>query len=191
MQLLSLNLGTVRPLMIDGRRIMTAIGKAPVAGPVAVGRLGLAGDEQADPSVHGGLDKAIYAWPGEHYAWWQAQRRERGTSLFDETLPAGFAGENLTLQGLDEQQVWVGDELHFPDCVLRVTQPREPCFKFNAVMGYAQAARDMVTSGRSGWYLAVQQPGTLEAGQPFELRAGSRSVGIAQALAGKRHKHLR
>ena len=191
MQLLSLNLGTVRPLMIDGRRIMSAIGKAPVAGPVAVGRLGLAGDEQADPSVHGGLDKAIYAWPGEHYAWWQAQRRAHGVSLFDEALPAGFAGENLTLQGLDEQQVWVGDELHFPDCVLRVTQPREPCFKFNAVMGYAQAARDMVTSGRSGWYLAVQQPGTLEAGQPFELRAGSRSVGITQALAAKRYKHLR
>ena len=191
MQLLSLNLGTVRPLMIDGRRIMSAIGKAPVAGPVAVGRLGLAGDEQADPSVHGGLDKAIYAWPGEHYAWWQAQRRAHGVSLFDEALPAGFAGENLTLQGLDEQQVWVGDELHFPDCVLRVTQPREPCFKFNAVMGYAQAARDMVSSGRSGWYLAVQQPGTLEAGQPFELRAGSRSVGIAQALAAKRYKHLR
>ena len=191
MQLLSLNVGIVRALMIDGRRIMSAIGKAPVAGPVAVGRLGLAGDEQADPSVHGGLDKAIYAWPGEHYAWWQAQRRAHGVSLFDEALPAGFAGENLTLQGLDEQQVWVGDELHFPDCVLRVTQPREPCFKFNAVMGYAQAARDMVTSGRSGWYLAVQQPGTLEAGQPFELRAGSRSVGIAQALAAKRYKHLR
>ena len=177
--------------MIDGRRIMSAIGKAPVAGPVAVGRLGLAGDEQADLSVHGGLDKAIYAWPGEHYAWWQAQRRAHGASLFDDTLPPGFAGENLTLQGLDEQQVWVGDELHFPDCVLRVTQPREPCFKFNAVMGYAQAARDMVSSGRSGWYLAVQQPGTLEAGQPFELRAGSRSVGIAQALAAKRYKHLR
>lgn len=191
MQLLSLNVGTVRPLMIDGRRIMSAIGKAPVAGPVPVGRLGLAGDEQADPSVHGGIDKAIYAWPGEHYAWWQARRREHGVSLFDETLPPGFAGENLTLQGLDEQQVWVGDELHFPDCVLRVTQPREPCFKFNAVMGYAQAARDMVSSGRSGWYLAVQQPGTLEAGQPFELRAGSRSVGIAQALAAKRYKHLR
>jgi MOSC domain-containing protein YiiM len=191
MQLLSLNLGTVRPLMIDGRRIMSAIGKAPVAGPVAVGRLGLAGDEQADLSVHGGLDKAIYAWPGAHYAWWQAQRRQHGVSLFDETLPPGFAGENLTLQGLDEQQVWVGDELHFPDCVLRVTQPREPCFKFNSVMGYAQAARDMITSGRSGWYLAVQQPGTLEAGQPFELRAGSRSLGIAQALAAKRFKHLR
>lgn len=191
MQLLSLNLGTIRPLTIDGRKFMTAIGKSPVAGVVPVGRLGLAGDEQSDLSVHGGLDKAVYAYPAQHYAGWQAQRRERGVSLFDEALPPGFMGENLTLQGLDEQQVWVGDELHFPDCVLRVTEPRQPCFKFNAVMGYAQAAKDMVRTGHSGWYLAVDQPGTLQAGQSFELRPGSRGVSIAQALAGKRLKHLR
>jgi len=191
MQLLSLNLGTIRPLTIDGRKFMTAIGKSPVAGVVQVGRLGLAGDEQSDLSVHGGLDKAVYAYPAQHYAGWQAQRRARAVSLFDETLPPGFMGENLTLQGLDEQQVWVGDELHFPDCVLRVTEPRQPCFKFNAVMGYAQAAKDMVSTGHSGWYLAVDQPGTLQAGQPFELRPGSRNLSIAQALAGKRLKHLR
>ena len=191
MQLLSLNLGTVRPLMIDGRRIMSAIGKAPVAGPVAVGRLGLAGDEQADLSVHGGLDKAIYAWPGEHYAWWQAQRRAHGASLFDENLPPGFAGENLTLQGLDEQQVWVGDELHFPDCVLRVTQPREPCFKFNAVMGFAQAGRAMAVAGCCGYYLAVDRPGTIAAGQTATLVAGQRGLSIAEAFAGKFAKHAR
>ncbi len=191
MQLLSLNLGTIRPLTIDGRKFMTAIGKSPVAGSVQVGRLGLAGDEQSDLSVHGGLDKAVYAYPAQHYAGWQVQRRARAVSLFDETLPPGFMGENLTLHGLDEQQVWVGDELHFPDCVLRVTEPRQPCFKFNAVMGYAQAAKDMVSTGHSGWYLAVDQPGTLQAGQSFELRPGSRSLSIAQALAGKRLKHLR
>ncbi|MEY8875650.1 MAG: MOSC domain-containing protein [Leptothrix sp. (in: b-proteobacteria)] len=192
LRLLSLNLGAVRPLQIEGRRIMTAIGKTAVDGPVAVTALGLAGDEQADPSVHGGLDKAIYACPAQHHAWWQARRREHGVTLFDEALPPGFVGENLTLlTERVEAEVWVGDELHFPDCVLRVTQPREPCFKFNAVMGYAQAAKDMVTSRRSGWYLAVDRPGTLQAGQTATLVPGRRALSIADALAGKRAKHAR
>jgi len=187
----SVNLGAARPLMAGGRRVLSGIGKQAVAGPVAVARLGLAGDEQADLSVHGGLDKAVYAYPAEHAAFWQARRQENGVSLFDEALPGGFVGENLTLQGLLEPQVWVGDELHFPDCVLRVTAPREPCFKFNAIMGYPQAARDMVLSGRSGFYLAVDVPGTIEAGQAFTLVPGRRALGIPQALAAKRIKHLR
>ncbi|MBW8464018.1 MAG: MOSC domain-containing protein [Acidovorax sp.] len=121
------------------RSILSAIGKTPVTGPVALGPLGLAGDEQADLSVHGGLAKAVYAYPAVHYAFWQAQRRERGVSLFDEALPPGFLGENLTIDGPLEGDVFVGDEWHFPDCLLRVTAPREPCFKFAAVMGFAQA----------------------------------------------------
>lgn len=170
---------------------MSAIGKRPVLGPLAVGPLGLAGDEQADPSVHGGLEKALYAWPTEHGAYWQAQRREQGVSLFDEVLPPGFVGENLSLSGLLEQQVWVGDCLVFEHCVLRVTAAREPCFKFNAVMGFALAAKRMLQSQRSGFYLAVQQPGTLQAGESFELRPGSRSLSIPDALLSKaaRHRH--
>jgi MOSC domain-containing protein YiiM len=187
----SVNLGAARPLMASGRRVLSGIGKRAVAGPVAVGRLGLAGDEQADLSVHGGLDKAVYAYPAEHAAFWQARRREHGVSLFDEALPPGFAGENLTLQGLLEPQVWVGDELHFPNCVLRVTAPREPCFKFNAVMGYPQAARDMVLAGCCGFYLAVDEPGTIAAGQAFTLVPGRRALSIPQASAAKRIKHLR
>jgi MOSC domain-containing protein YiiM len=187
----SVNVGIARPLMAGGRRVLSGIGKQAVAGPVAVGRLGLAGDEQADLSVHGGLDKAVYAYPAEHAAFWQARRREHGVSLFDEVLPGGFVGENLTLEGLLEPQVWVGDELHFPDCVLRVTAPREPCFKFNAVMGYAQAARDMVLAGCCGFYLAVDRPGSIEAGHGFTLVPGRRALGIPQAFAAKRIKHLR
>ena len=137
------NIGLARRLKVGERSVLTAIGKAPVTGLVAVGPLGLAGDEQADPSVHGGLGKAIYAYPAAHYAFWQAQRRERGVSLFDETLPPGFMGENLTIDGPLEADVFVGDEWHFPHCVLRVSAPREPCFKFNAVMGFAQAGRTM------------------------------------------------
>jgi len=196
MQLVHINLGQVRPLRVGERKMMSAIGKtpAPVPGPVAVGPLGLAGDEQADLSVHGGLDKAVYAFPLEHLAYWQQQRLAHSVSLFEETdeaLPPGFVGENLSLTGLREDAVYIGDRLRFADCVLRVTQPREPCGKFNAVMGYAQAARDMVQSGCCGFYLAVERAGTLRPGESFELVAGSRQVSIAQALAFKRHKHLR
>lgn len=190
-RLRSVNVGAARPLLAGGRRFLSGIGKQAVTGPVAVGRLGLAGDEQADLSVHGGLDKAVYAYPAEHAAFWQARRREHGVSLFDELLPPGFVGENLSLEGMLEPQVWVGDELHFPACVLRVTAPREPCFKFNAVMGYAQAARDMSLAGCCGFYLAVDVPGSIAAGQTFTLVPGRRALGIPQAFAAKRVKHLR
>lgn len=193
-QLVHINLGKVRPLRVGERKLMSAIGKTEVAGPVCVGLLGLAGDEQADLSVHGGLDKAVYAFPLEHLAYWQQQRAAHSVSLFeatDETLPPGFVGENLSLMGLREDAVYIGDRLHFVDCVLRVTQPREPCGKFNAVMGYAQAARDMVRSGCCGFYLAVERVGTLQSGETFELVPGARQMSIAQALALKRHKHMR
>jgi MOSC domain-containing protein YiiM len=193
-QVVHINLGKVRPLRVGERKLMSAIGKTPVQGAVHVGILGLAGDEQADLSVHGGLDKAVYALPLAHLAYWQEQRLAHSVSLFEETdatLPPGFVGENLSLTGLTEDAVFIGDRLHFADCVLRVTQPREPCGKFNAVMGYTQAARDMVQSGCCGFYLAVERAGTLRPGESFELVAGSRQTSIAQALAFKRHKHLR
>ncbi|SEA02595.1 MOSC domain-containing protein [Acidovorax soli] len=189
LQLHSVNVGTAQPVRIGERRILTAIGKSATPGPVAVGPLGLAGDEQADLSVHGGLAKAVYAYPAVHYAFWQAQRRERGISPLDETLPPGFLGENLTVSGLLEQEVFVGDRLHFPDCVLRVTAPREPCYKFAAVMGFAQAGRAMALAGCCGYYLAVEQPGSLAAGQTATLVPGQRGLSIAQAFAGKWAKH--
>ena len=190
-RLLSLQIGQTRPLMVGGRKLVSAIGKSAVSGPIDVGVLGLAGDEQADLSVHGGLSKAVYALPAEHLPWWQAQRLAQGATMFDETLAPGSLGENLSLQGVSETDLFIGDSLDFGDVVLRVTQPREPCGKFNAVMGYAQAARDMVLSACCGFYLAVESAGTLRPGESFELVAGSRQVSIAQALAFKRHKHLR
>jgi len=191
LRLLSVNVGTARPLMVGGRRVLSAIGKQPVAGPVAVARLGLSGDEQADLSVHGGLDKAVYAYPAEHLSYWQARRREQGVSLWDELLPPGYVGENLTLEGLLESQVWVGDELHFPGCVLRVTAPREPCYKFNAAMGFNTAVKAMALSGFCGFYLAVDVAGTLQAGESFELVPGPRHMGIAERFQTKVFKHLR
>lgn len=189
--LLAIQIGQVRPLMVGGRKLVSAIGKTTVAGPIEVGVLGLAGDEQADLSVHGGLSKAVYALPSEHLTWWQAQRQTRGATMFEETLAPGYLGENLSLQGLLEQDLFIGDRLDFGNVVLRVTQPREPCGKFNAVMGYALAAKDMVQSGRCGFYLAVEQTGFLQAGAICRVLAGSRSTRVTEALQHKAWKHLR
>ncbi len=191
MQLLSINIASAKPLLASGRKVLSAIGKRAVSGAVAVERMGLVGDEQADLSVHGGLDKAVYAYPVEHYAFWQAARREFGVSLFDEDLPHGFMGENLTIAGLLEAEVFVGDVLHFPNCSLRVEAPREPCFKFAAVMGYAHAGKRMVQEARCGFYLSVAEPGSLQAGESFTLTAGARRLSIADAIRGKMAKHRR
>jgi MOSC domain-containing protein YiiM len=190
-RVLSIQTGRVRPLRVGERKLMSAMGKTPVTGPVALGPLGLMGDEQADLSVHGGLSKAVYALPSEHLLWWQAQRQARGVTLFDEVLDPGYLGENLSLQGVSEQDVFIGDCLKLGDVVLRVTQPREPCGKFNAVMGYALAAKDMVQSGRCGFYLAVDQPGVVQAGVSFDVIPGPRSISVTQALQHKAWKHLR
>lgn len=185
--LISLNTAMVGTLYIQGRRVLSAIGKRPRAERLAVGPLGLAGDEQADPQWHGGVSKAVYAYPAEHYGWWEQRRRQQQLDLFDQPLPPGFLGENLTLQGLLENDVYVGDVLHFPGCSLRVTEPRQPCFKFVHIMGYAQAARDMVNNGYSGWYLAVQTAGTLQAGEQAMLEHGPRQTLVTALLRKRRN----
>jgi MOSC domain-containing protein YiiM len=193
MQVLSVNVASIGDLFIrrsdEVQRIVTGIHKRPVQGAVQVGRLGLAGDEQADLSVHGGLDKAVYAYPSEHYAFWIAQRV--AVSKRDEPLPPGSMGENLTLQGLLEKDVWIGDRLFIGDTVLEVTEPRQPCFKFNAKMGFAHAAKMMVQAGCSGFYLRVVQPGNLCAGDAISLVPGPREVGIAQINERRRRGRQR
>ncbi|MGP1629131.1 MAG: MOSC domain-containing protein [Giesbergeria sp.] len=191
LQVLSLNLGTCQRLSVGERSVLSGIGKRAVTGTVAVRPLGLEGDEQADLCVHGGLGKAVYAYPAAHYDFWRAERRKRGVSLAGEALPPGFMGENLTVEGLLEGEAYVGDRLHFPDCVLRIAAPREPCYKFNAVMGFAQAGRTMAIAGCCGYYLAVEQPGTIAAGQSARLEPGQRGLSIAEAFAGKFAKHAR
>jgi MOSC domain-containing protein YiiM len=183
MKLLSVQTAKATGMMMDGKRVMTAIRKLPAAGDVVVAPLGLAGDEQANLEVHGGLSKAIYAYPSEHYAFWQQARLDAGLGLIDETLPFGSMGENLTLSGLLESGVWIGDVLEFPSCTLRVTEPREPCFKFNAAMGFNTAAKKMAQSGFCGFYLAVDKAGMIAASESFRLIAGSRQVGIPAEFA--------
>lgn len=190
-RLLSVNTGTALGRLMEGRRVVTAIGKSAREGPIAVNPLGLAGDEQADPTVHGGLSKAVYAYPSEHLPFWQAERRQHGVPLAERDLPFGFVGENLSISGLLETEVWIGDELHFPDCTLRVTEPRQPCYKFNIVMGFSRAGKRMAEAGCSGFYLSVTRPGTIQAGQTFTLLPGPRDMSVAQMFAGKRWKHVR
>ena len=181
MKIISVNIGLVAPLFVkaDGnsQTVRSGIRKQAVAGKVAVRPLGLEGDEQADLSVHGGLDKAVYAYPSEHYAFWQAEAER----VFKQpvTLAHGALGENLTTEGVFERDLWVGDRLQAGELVLEVTEPRQPCFKFGARMGYAHALKQMLQSGYSGVYLKVVQPAEVEAGISLTLIPGVREVSIA------------
>ena len=185
MQLISVNTSPVQTLQIEGQPVASGILKRARSGAVAVAALGLDGDEQADPSVHGGLAKAVYAYPVEHYAFWQTVRAQAGAAPWGEVLPHGFMGENLSLQGLLESELYIGDLLRFADCELAVSEPRYPCSKFNAVMGFKQAAKLMMSSGWCGFNLAVRTPGSLRAGESFELVPGPREVGVAELFRAK------
>lgn len=184
-RVLSVNVARAAPVSINGRRVMTAIGKRAVAGRVAVLPLGLEGDEQAALSIHGGLAKAVYAYPSEHYAFWRTVRAQAGVALWDEPMPYGALGENLTLAGVTETELWIGDELRFPRCTLSVSEPRTPCFKLDAAMGFRHAGRMMAESAWCGAYLAVRESGTIAAGDAFQLVAGPREVGITELFRAR------
>jgi MOSC domain-containing protein YiiM len=144
---------------------------------VEITKLGVAGDEQADLSVHGGLEKAIYVYPVEHYAFWNALLTRETKKVVD--LSPGSFGENFTIEGLLEKEVYVGDKLQMGDLEFTVTKLREPCFKFNAKMKYKGAAKAMLQSGFSGWYLRVNRVGTLTAGTEIIVIPGERLTSIA------------
>lgn len=185
MQVTSVNVALAHEVEIGGRRVRTAIAKRPLDGPVAVRPLGLAGDEQADLSVHGGLAKAIYAYPRQHYPFWRTVRAQAKVSMWGDELAPGALGENLTLDGIDEGALWIGDRLQLPNAVLAVSEPRFPCFKFNAAMGFPQAAKLTVQSGFCGAYLAVIEPGSVQAGDSFELLPGPREVNLRELFRAR------
>ena len=162
MKVLSVNVGLPRQVEWRAEAVETAIFKAPVSGPVAVTRLNLAGDRQADLSVHGGPDKAVYAYPAEHYEYWREE-------LPGVALPWGSFGENLTVEGLSEARLRVGDVLRIGGSELVVTQPRLPCYKLNARFQRPDMVKRFLRSGRTGFYLAVTKEGQLAGGDPIEL----------------------
>lgn len=192
-QILSINTASLSPMRIGERQIMTGIRKRAVSTPDAAARievrpLGLVGDEQSDLTVHGGLNKAIYAYPHEHYAFWRTVRSQASAQDWGAAMPMGQMGENLTITGLLESDAYIGDQLRFPDCVLAISEPRRPCYKFDAVMGFKQASKMMAQSGYCGFYLSVIQPGTLAAGESFEIIPGARDISIRELFLAKMRK---
>ncbi len=168
MRIASVNVGLPAELATRDGVVLSGIVKRPVAGPVRVGPVNLEGDGQADLSVHGGPDKAVYAYPREHYATWAAE-------LGRADLTPGFFGENLTIEGLTEDEVRIGDRLRAGTALLEVSQPRLPCFKLAARVGEPAFAKPFLRSGRTGWYLRVVEEGVVAEGDAVE-RAG-RAVG--------------
>jgi MOSC domain-containing protein YiiM len=181
----SINVSRARAVEINGQSVMTGIFKRAVDQPVSVKVMGIEGDEQSDLSVHGGLTKAVYAYPVEHYGFWQTVRAQAKVAGWDEPLVPGALGENLTISGFVESEAFIGDVLRFADCELAVSEPRFPCFKFNAAMGFNQAAKLMGQNAWCGFYLAVRIPGTLRPGESFELLPGPREVGIQELFRSK------
>jgi MOSC domain-containing protein YiiM len=161
MKIVSVNVGSPRPVEWRGRRIMSGIFKVPVAGRVRVRRLNLEGDGQADLSVHGGADKAVYVYPSEHYPFW---RRELELA----ELPWGSFGENLTTAGWWEDEVHIGDRFRVGTAEVVVTQPRLPCFKLAMKLDRDDVVELFLESGRPGFYLAVVQEGEISVGDAME-----------------------
>ncbi|WP_457418208.1 MOSC domain-containing protein [Roseateles sp. P5_E7] len=186
MQIISVNTARIEHFVAtNGETLDSAIRKRSREGRIGVGPLGLEGDEQADPSVHGGLAKAVYAYPLEHFAVWATLR---GQAQVEAALQPGDLGENLTITGMLEGQAWIGDVLRFPDCELVVSEPRYPCFKLAAHMGFKHAVKMMVQSGYCGFYLAVKREGSIAPGERFELIPGPREVGISELFRAKMRK---
>jgi MOSC domain-containing protein YiiM len=148
--------------------VLTSIFKAPVAGRVPVGRLNILGDRQSDLSVHGGADKAIYAYPSEHYAFWRSE-------LPGIDFPWGAFGENLTTEGLLEDAVHIGDRFRAGAAEFIVTQPRMPCFKLGIRFNRPDIVKRFLRSGRTGFYFAVLREGEIGAGDPLDLVAEDES----------------
>lgn len=153
-------LGEVAPL----GRTTSAIDKHPVAGARRVERSGFVGDAQADRRAHGGAHKAVHCYAWAHYAWWRDALA--GTPLLD--APGAF-GENLSIEGIDEHDVYIGDRWRIGDALFEVSQGRQPCYKLNLRFGIPDMAARVQQSLRAGWYLRVIEPGVVAAGDRCEL----------------------
>jgi MOSC domain-containing protein YiiM len=176
-KILSLNVGLPRAVTWQGKLVTTGIFKEPVAGPIMLRKLNLEGDRQADLTVHGGLDKAVYAYPSEHYDYWRAQ--------FPETdLPWGMFGENLTTEGLREEDVYIGEKFRIGEAEVGVTEPRMPCYKLGLKFGRADILKRFLASRRTGFYFRVVREGQLSAGDAIEPAGRAQSeISVADITA--------
>lgn len=162
MKIISVNVGLPRLVLQNGEPVSTGIFKEPVAQRVMMRTLNLDGDRQADLSVHGGPEKAVYVYPSEHYPFWKNE-------LPDMDLPWGVFGENFTTTGLLETEVNIGDKFRIGMAEVMVTQPRLPCYKLGIRFGRADIIKRFLLSERTGFYLSVLKEGEVGAGDTFEL----------------------
>jgi MOSC domain-containing protein YiiM len=174
MKVISVNVGMPRQVMWKGAAVWTGIFKQAVEGPKGIKQLNLEGDAQADLNNHGGIPKAVYGYPIEHYEYWREQ-------LPGVALTWGHFGENLTTEGLFEKDVCIGDRLRIGSAVLMVTQPRIPCYKLGIRFGRDDMAARFLASARSGFYFSVVEPGEVTRGSEIEIvhRDGNR-VSVAE-----------
>jgi len=177
MRIVSINVGLPREIQWGGKTVWTSIFKVPVTGPVRVERLNVDGDQQSDLTVHGGVDKAVYAYPAEHYEFWREQ-------LPGVDLPWGVFGENFTTEGLLEDTVQIGDKLQAGSAEFVVTQPRMPCFKLGVRFGRPDMVKRFLHSGRTGFYLAVAREGEVAASDVVTLVARNDHAITAADIVG-------
>lgn len=174
MKLVSLNVARPQLIVYQGKTISTGIFKQPVSGAVQLRSLNFEEDSQADLSVHGGPYKAVYAYPSEHYAFWQEE-------LTTTHLPWGMFGENLTTEGLFEADLHIGDRLGIGTAVVTVRQPRTPCYKLVAKFQRTDMLERFLRSGRSGFYFSVEKEGVVQSGDSFDtLTHEPEAVSIAE-----------
>jgi MOSC domain-containing protein YiiM len=157
MRIQSLNIAVPRLIEYKGEEVWTGIYKLPTDTALMVRKLNIDGDEQADLTVHGGVDKAVYAFPSEHYTWYQSE-------LGQNAYAPGQFGENLTTEGMLESVVRIGDRYRVGEALFEVSQPRSPCYKFAIKMGSAEALIIMINSASTGFYLRVLEEGEIQAG---------------------------
>ncbi|MBI4380095.1 MAG: MOSC domain-containing protein [candidate division NC10 bacterium] len=162
MRLVSVNIGHPREVIYKGKTVTTGIFKERVEGRIRLRTLNLDGDRQADLSVHGGLSKAAYGYPIEHYEYWREQ-------LPGVDLPWGMFGENFTMEGLREDSVNIGDRFRIGSAEVMVTEPRLPCYKLAAKFGRDDIIKRFLHSGCTGFYFAVMQEGEVGTGDGIEL----------------------
>lgn len=177
MKVISINVGLPREVESKGATVLTSIFKAPVAGPVQVRHLNLDGDQQSDLSVHGGVHKAVYVYPSEHYAFWHGE-------LPATALPWGAFGENLTTEGLRDDTTRVGDRFRIGSAEFMVTQPRMPCYKLGIRFGRPDMVKRFLKSGRSGFYFSVSQEGVIRPGDAVTvISRDEQSLTVADLVA--------
>ena len=160
-RLLSVNVGAIRPISYRGKRVMTGIFKEPVSERVSVRGVNVDGDQQADRKVHGGDDKAVYAYSREDYEWWEGQ--------LSRAMEPGTFGENLTTTGMDLNAAVIGERWRIGSALLEVSEPRFPCFKLGVKMGTQRFVKRFAKARRPGTYLRIAEEGELGAGDAIEV----------------------